>query len=301
MNQDDGKAKQRKPHWLRIRPPSGKNFSFLKGLVKSEGLHTVCEEARCPNQSECWGTYRTASFMILGDICTRRCRFCAVKTGMPGAVDLQEPTRVAEAVQRMELRHVHITMVNRDDLPDGGAGIVAETVLAIQKLVPGCSVEVLTSDFQGKKDAIQTVVDSDPEIFSHNVETVRRLTPLVRSNSNYDRSLNVLQIAKEIDPDSITKSSIMIGLGENKDEIIETMEDLRVHQVDMINIGQYLQPTKGHASVKKYWHPNEFKEFREIAKNLGFTHCESGPFVRSSYHADDQYQGYLNQEAHSAN
>ncbi len=301
MNRDDDTTKLRKPDWLRIRPPSGKNFSFLKGLVKSEELHTVCEEARCPNQSECWGTHRTASFMILGDICTRRCRFCAVKTGMPTAVDLQEPIRVAEAVKKMDLKHVHITMVNRDDLPDGGAGIVAETVLAVQNLVPGCSIEVLTSDFQGKRDAIKKVVDTKPEIFSHNVETVRRLTPLIRSNSNYDRSLEVLQMAKEIRRDSVTKSSIMIGLGEKKDEIIETIEDLRDHGVDMINIGQYLQPTKGHASVKKYWHPEEFKEFRKIALEMGFVHCESGPFVRSSYHADDQYQGYLNQEAITAN
>jgi lipoic acid synthetase len=301
MNQEDGTKRLRKPDWLRIRPPSGESFSFLQNLVKSESLHTVCEEARCPNQSECWGTYRTASFMILGDICTRRCRFCAVKTGMPGAVDSQEPTRIADAVQRMALRHVHITMVNRDDLPDGGAGIVAETVLKIQKRIPGCSIEVLTSDFQGKKDAIKTVIDSNPEIFSHNVETVRRLTPLVRSNSTYDRSLEVLHMAKEIDHDAVTKSSLMLGLGESKEEVIETMDDMRSHQVDMINIGQYLQPTKGHASVKRYWHPDEFSELKQIAKEKGFVHCEAGPFIRSSYHAGDQYRGYLNQEALSVN
>lgn len=293
----ESSIKSRKPKWLTIKPPSGENVSYLKGVMRSEGLHTVCEEARCPNLSECWGTYRTATFMILGDICTRRCRFCAVKTGLPNEVDQQEPARVAKAVKQMELRHVVITMVNRDDLWDGGAAIVAATVREIQKQVSGCSIEVLTSDFQGNRAAIKTVLESDPEIFSHNVETIRRLTPLIRSNSDYDRSLEVLKIAKEIDPEAITKSSIMLGLGESYEEILEVMDYLRTQNVDMINIGQYLQPTKSHASVKKYWHPDEFAKLKEVAKEKGFTHCESGPFVRSSYHAGDQFQGYLNQEA----
>lgn len=295
MNQDAEKPMGRKPEWLRIRPPAGENYSFLKGVMRSEGLHTVCEEARCPNISECWGSYRTASFMILGDTCTRCCRFCAVKTGLPGAVDQQEPMRVAEAVARMELRHVHITMVNRDDLPDGGASVMAATVHAIRQQAPRCSIEVLCSDFSGKRDAIAQVVSADPNIFSHNLETVRRLTPLIRSRSNYDRSLTVLRMANELEPDGITKSSLMLGLGETQEEVVAAMDDLRAAAVDMINLGQYLQPTRGHVSVKRFWHPDEFVELKQIALDKGFLHCEAGPLVRSSYHADEQYQGYLHQ------
>jgi lipoic acid synthetase len=286
-------AGRRKPEWLRIQPKAGKNYSFLKGLMRSEGLHTVCEEARCPNLSECWGRYRTASFMVLGDTCTRRCRFCAVKTGLPGLVDRLEPLRVAEAVKRMGLRHVHVTMVNRDDLPDGGAGIMAATIRAVRGRAPGCSIEVLCSDFQGDREALAEVVGAGPDIFSHNVETVRRLTPFVRSRSEYDRSLEVLRMAKEIDPRGTTKSSIMLGLGESFEEILEVMDDLRALEVDMLNIGQYLQPSHSHASVKRYWHPDEFAELKRRAMQRGFLHCEAGPLVRSSYHADEQFKGYL--------
>ena len=287
---------KRKPEWLKIKPPTGENYRFLKQLVQEEKLNTVCEEARCPNISECWGTHRTASFMILGDTCTRRCRFCSVKTGLPAQVDQLEPLRVATAVQKMNLKHVHITMVNRDDLPDGGAGIVAATVNVIRRRIPDCSIEVLVSDFMGNRDAIEKVMATRPDIFSHNVETVRRLTTLIRSRSDYDRSLKVLTIAREIDPDAVTKSSIMLGLGETRSEVIDVMDDLRRHQVDMINIGQYLQPSGSHAAVKRYWHPDEFAELKQIALEKGFSHCESGHFVRSSYHAEEQYEGYLNQQ-----
>jgi len=259
--------------------------------VKTEGLHTVCEEARCPNLHHCWATHGTASFMVLGDTCTRRCRFCAVATGLPGAVDMLEPMKVAASVLRMGLKHAHVTMVNRDDLPDGGASIVAATVRAIRARVPECSVEVLTSDFMGSRDAISTVVESAPEIVSHNVETVRRLTPRVRSRSEYDRSLSFLRIARELDPRGMTKSSIMLGLGETRDEVLETLDDLRGVGVDIVNIGQYLQPTRNNIPVQRYWTPEEFAALKDEAMARGFLYCESGPLVRSSYHAGEQLQG----------
>jgi lipoyl synthase len=287
-----GDTVERKPEWLKIRLNTSDSYLYLKNLVRGEGLHTVCEEARCPNLHECWGTHRTASFMILGDTCTRRCRFCAVKTGLPEAVDAMEPLRVASSVRRMGLRHAHVTMVNRDDLPDGGASVMAATVRQIHARSPGCSVEVLTSDFMGSEDAIRTVVESAPEILSHNVETVRRLTPLVRSRSRYDRSVEFLRAAKAMDPARVIKSSIMLGLGETVEEVRETMGDLRAAGVDMINIGQYLQPTRNHLPVQRYWTPAEFAELREAALEKGFLHCEAGPLVRSSYHADLQYQGF---------
>jgi lipoic acid synthetase len=268
------------------------NYIAVKKLVRGEGLHTVCEEARCPNLHECWGTYKTASFMILGDTCTRRCRFCAVKTGLPEAVDAIEPLRVASSVARMDLRHAHITMVNRDDLADGGASVMAATVRSIRKRSPACSVEVLTSDFMGSREAIRAVVESAPDIVSHNVETVRRLTPRIRSRSSYDRSVEFLRLSKEIDPACVTKSSIMLGLGEELEEVLQTMKDLLAAGVDIINIGQYLQPTRNHVPVRKYWHPDEFAALRRDALGMGFLYCEAGPLVRSSYHADLQYQGY---------
>ncbi len=283
---------RRKPEWLRIRLNTTDSYVFLKKLMRGEGLHTVCEEARCPNLQECWGTLKTASFMILGDTCTRRCRFCAVKTGLPGAVDKLEPLRVASSVSRMALSHAHITMVNRDDLPDGGASVMAETVRAVRARNPGCSIEVLTSDFMGSADSIRLVVESGPDIVSHNVETVRRLTPRVRSRSRYDRSLEYLRIAKEIDPERVVKSSIMLGLGETLDEVLQTLDDLRANGVDVVNIGQYLQPTRNNAPVQKYWHPDEFAELKRAALEKGFLYCEAGPFIRSSYHADMQFQGF---------
>jgi lipoyl synthase len=288
----DQAAQHRKPEWLKIRLNTTDNYHFLKKLMRAEALHTVCEEARCPNLQECWGTLRTASFMILGDTCTRRCRFCAVNTGLPGAVDKLEPLRVAGAVEHMKLRHVHITMVNRDDLPDGGASVMAATVKAIRWKSPQCSIEVLTSDFMGSEDAIRAVVESAPDIISHNVETVRRLTPRVRSRSSYDRSLEFLRIARRLAPGMVTKSSIMLGLGETAEEVEDTLADLRRCDVDVVNIGQYLQPTRNHIPVRRYWTPQEFSRFKEIATEKGFLFCEAGPFVRSSYHADAQFHGF---------
>jgi lipoic acid synthetase len=283
-------AVERKPEWLRIRLNTSPSYVFLKRLVRAEGLHTVCEEARCPNLQECWGRHRTASFMILGDTCTRRCRFCAVKTGLPRAVDRQEPERVARAVKRMGLEHAHVTMVNRDDLRDGGASLMAATVRAIRGDNPGCSIEVLCSDFMGDPEAIRLVVESRPDILSHNLETVRRLTPLVRSRSDYDRSLAFLRLVRESDPATVTKSSLMLGLGESFDEVLEAMRDLRGAGTDMLNLGQYLQPSRTHLPVVRYWRPEEFARLRVLALRLGFRHCESGPLVRSSYHAGQQFQ-----------
>jgi lipoic acid synthetase len=282
----------RKPDWLKIQLNTTDNFRYLKRLMREEGLNTVCEEAKCPNIHECWGEHRTATFMILGDTCTRRCRFCAVKTGLPGAVDVGEPERVADSVRRMELKHVVITMVNRDDLKDGGAAIMAQTVTAIHAAVPECTVEVLTSDFMGNRDAIETVMAARPEIMSHNLETVRRLTPQVRSRSDYDRSLEVLETAHHIDPAIATKSSLMLGLGESREEILEAMDDLRAHGVEILNLGQYLQPSRTHLPVQYYWLPEEFAELRERALEKGFAHCDAGPLVRSSYHAGEGYENY---------
>jgi lipoic acid synthetase len=288
----DARVRQRKPDWLKIRLNTSESYVAIKNLVRTEGLHTVCEEARCPNLHECWGTSGTASFMILGDTCTRRCRFCAVGTGLPGAVDRLEPLRVAAAVLRMHLKHAHVTMVNRDDLPDGGAALMAATVRAIRARAPDCTVEVLTSDFMGSADAIAAVVKSAPDIVSHNVETVRRLTPQVRSRSSYDRSLSFLRIARALDPRAVVKSSIMLGLGETREEVLATLDDLRGAGVDMVNVGQYLQPTRNNIPVQRYWHPEEFAELKARAEEKGFLYCEAGPLVRSSYHAGEQYEGF---------
>ncbi len=279
-----------KPEWFKIRLNPNENYKGLKSLVRSQELHTVCEEASCPNIHECWGRYRTAAFMILGDTCTRRCRFCDVATGRPLAVDPFEPRRVAESVRRMGLKHAFVTMVNRDDLPDGGAGALAHTVVAIRNAAPGCSVEVLSSDLMGDVESIRTVADSQPDIIGHNIETVRRITPLVRSRSTYERSLRFLKVSKEIAPQAVTKSSMMLGLGETFDEVLEAMDDLRSVGVDMVNIGQYLQPSRNHAPVQRYWHPTEFIRLKKAAIDRGFLHCEAGPLVRSSYHAGEQLE-----------
>lgn len=283
---------QRKPDWLKIQLNTNDNFKYLKSLMREERLTTVCEEARCPNIHECWGEHKTATFMILGDTCTRRCRFCAVKTGLPNTVDWTEPKRVADSVAQMGLRHVVITMVNRDELKDGGASIMAQTVRAIHHAAPECSVEVLTSDFMGDREAIAAVMEAKPEIFSHNIETIRRLTPQVRSRSDYDRSLNVLRAAGEIDSAAVVKSSMMLGLGEGEAEIHDAMEDLLAHGVRVMNLGQYLQPTRRHLPVQKYWSPEEFAALKAKAYDLGFLHCEAGPLVRSSYHAGEDYESY---------
>lgn len=257
-------------------------------MMRENNLHTVCEEARCPNIHECWAERRTATFMILGDTCTRACRFCAVKTGLPTELDLQEPERVADSVQLMNLKHVVVTAVARDDLKDGGAAVFAETVKAIRRKNPFTSIEVLPSDMGGKEENIALLMDAKPDILNHNIETVKRLTPRVRARAKYDRSLEFLRRAKEMQPTIPTKSSLMVGLGETKEEIIEVMDDLRANNVDIMTIGQYLQPSKSHLKVEKYYHPEEFAELREIALTKGFSHCEAGPLVRSSYHADEQ-------------
>jgi lipoyl synthase len=278
----------RKPEWLKIKLNTNKSYTGLKKLMREKSLNTVCEEARCPNIHECWSERQTATFMILGDTCTRGCRFCAVKTGLPSGLDLGEPKRVADSVKIMGLKHVVITAVARDDLEDGGAAVFANTVRAIRSANPGCTIEVLPSDMKGDYESLHTLMDSKPDIFNHNIETVRRLTKKVRAIARYDRSLQLLKRVKEIAPDTPTKSSIMVGLGETKEEIIQAMDDLRAHDVDIMTIGQYLQPTKKHLNVERYYHPDEFAELKEIALSKGFKHCESGPLVRSSYHADEQ-------------
>lgn len=278
----------RKPDWLKIKINTSDSYKELKSLMREKGLNTVCEEAKCPNLHECWSERQTATFMILGDTCTRGCRFCAVKTGLPNELDLGEPERVADSVKIMGLKHVVITAVARDDLKDGGAAVFAETVRQIHKKTPGTTIEVLPSDMKGDYESLHMLMDAEPDIFNHNIETVRRLTKSVRAIAKYDRSLELLKRVKEIAPHIPTKSSMMVGLGETKEEIIETMDDLRAHNVDIMTIGQYLQPTPKHLDVERYYHPDEFAELKEIALSKGFTHCESGPMTRSSYHADEQ-------------
>ncbi len=281
---------KRKPPWLKISINTNKNFSFIKSLVKGNRLHTVCEEARCPNIHECWSQHKTATFMILGDTCTRRCRFCSIKTGLPKGLDIKEPIRIAQSVKDLNLSHVVITMVNRDELPDGGAWMVAQTVYSIKKETPQCTIELLTSDFMGKYKSIETVLKSQPDIMSHNIETVKRLTPYVRSRSTYLRSLEVLQMAHEIAPHIPVKSSMMLGLGETYNEVTESLDDMHFYGVSIVNLGQYLQPTKHHLPVKKYLTPQEFENFKMYAMRSGFIHCESAPLVRSSYNAKKSYE-----------
>lgn len=283
------KQGQKKPDWIRIKLTTGENYTEIKDMMRSKTLHTVCEEARCPNIYECWAN-RTATFMILGDICTRACRFCAVNTGMPTELDLQEPERVADAAERMGLRHCVITSVARDDLKDGGASVFAATIQAVRKRLPFCSVEVLIPDFMGSEEALKIVMDAKPDILNHNVETVERLSDRVRAKAKYDRTLELLRRAKGMQPKIPTKSSIMLGVGEEWDEILKTMDDLRANDVDILTIGQYLQPTPKHLVVEKYYTPEEFAVLKEEGLKRGFSHVESGPLVRSSYHAHEQVQ-----------
>lgn len=278
---------QRKPDWLKVQLKTGENFKELKKMMRSKTLHTVCEEARCPNIYECWAS-RTATFMILGEICTRACRFCAVKTGLPTELDWQEPQRVADAVAQMGVKHAVITSVARDDLQDGGAAIFAETIRAVRKRNPLTTVEVLIPDFQGNWDALKVVMDARPDVLNHNVETVRSRSDRVRSKAKYARSLELLRRAKEMQPQIPTKSSLMVGVGETWDEILETMDDLRDSHVDILTIGQYLQPTRKHMKLHRYYTPEEFARLKEEGMERGFSHVESGPLVRSSYHAREQ-------------
>jgi lipoic acid synthetase len=274
---------QRRPPWLKVRAPGGETYAQLKGMMRSKALHTVCEEAHCPNIAECWGA-GTATFMIAGDTCTRSCGFCAVKTGRPLPIDWDEPRRVAEAVRQMKLIHCVITSVNRDELPDGGAGLWAETIRAVRLLNPTTSVEVLIPDFKGKLEALQIVLDAKPDILGHNTETVPRLYRRVRPQGKYVWTLSVLRAAKE--QGFRTKSGLMLGLGETKEEVLAVMEDLRSVGCDILTLGQYLQPTKNHLPVERFVHPDEFAEYRERGEQMGFLHVESGPLVRSSYHAE---------------
>ncbi|CAM4333669.1 lipoyl synthase [Bacillus manliponensis] len=281
---------KRKPEWLKIKLNTNENYTGLKKMMRSKQLHTVCEEAKCPNIHECWAVRKTATFMILGAVCTRACRFCAVKTGLPNELDLQEPERVADSVVQMGLKHVVITAVARDDLKDGGAAVFAETVRAVRRKNPFTSIEVLPSDMGGVEENLKMLMDARPDILNHNIETVRRLSNRVRARAKYERSLEFLRRAKEMQPDIPTKSSIMLGLGETTEDIIEAMDDLRANNVNILTLGQYLQPSKKHLPVIKYYTPAEFAELKEIALSKGFSHCEAGPLVRSSYHADEQVQ-----------
>jgi len=278
----------RHPEWIRVCAPYGESYGQLKGLVHGLALHTVCEEAYCPNIGECWGA-GTATIMILGDTCTRACRFCAVKTGNPrGITDAEEPDRVADAIAQLKLNYVVVTSVDRDDLPDGGAAIFAETVRLIKTKSPQTTVEILTPDFRGVMENVRTVVDSRPDVFGQNIETVRRLTRTLRDRrASYDQTLNVLRIIKELDSTIRTKSSILMGMGETHDEVFETMRDLRAVEVDLLAIGQYLQPTqlKRHIPLVEYVHPDQFAIYREAGMKLGFKYVASGPLVRSSYKA----------------
>jgi lipoic acid synthetase len=278
---------EKKPAWLKVRATSGPNFLDLKDLTRELGLHTICEEAHCPNIFECW-EHRTATFLILGRICTRACRFCAVTTGRPTELDREEPERVAEAVRHLRLRHVVVTSVARDDLADGGACVFADTIRAIRRAVPACTVEVLIPDLQGSDEGLREIVGAGPEILNHNVETVERLQRTVRAKARYDRSLWVLRRAKELDPHLRTKSGLMLGVGERRDEVLQTMRDLRAVGVDILTVGQYLRPSLRHLPVERFVPPQEFVELREAGLALGFRHVESGPLVRSSYRAHEQ-------------
>jgi len=280
--------RSRKPEWLKVRSPGGSNYLGLKKMMRTGSLHTVCEEASCPNIGECWED-GTATFMILGDVCTRACKYCGVAHGMPTKLDTDEPRRVTESVVDMDLEHVVITSVNRDELADGGAGIYAETIRRIHEAKPGCSVEVLIPDFKGDEDALRIVVDAKPQILGHNLETVDRLHPDVRPGGRYWRSISFLGAVKKMDPDMLTKTGIILGMGEEAHEIRQAMADLREAAVDILTLGQYLRPSAMHIPVARWVTPDEFAEWKRVGEEeYGFKHVESGPLVRSSYHAKDQ-------------
>jgi lipoic acid synthetase len=279
-----------RPDWLKVKLSHGPHFRQLKHLMREQQLHTICEEAACPNIGECWGEFRTASFLILGDVCTRNCGFCDVTTGRPGEVDWGEPKRLAEAVARLDLRHVVITSVTRDDLPDGGAAVFAATIRQLKRHDPSLGVEVLIPDFQGNWDALATVMDAGPDILNHNIETVPRLYTRVRPKAIYTQSLELLRRARELAPRIPTKSGLMAGLGETRAELLQVFADLRAQHVAVLTVGQYLRPTLRHLPVERYVPPDEFDELKSAAKEMGFRHVESGPMVRSSYHAHAQLQ-----------
>ena len=279
-----------RPSWLKVRIPSGENFFEVRRILRSRKLNTICEDAMCPNIAECWGKHRTATFMILGDICTRACAFCAVTSGRPTEYDLAEPARVAAAIAELKLKHAVITSVDRDDLKDGGAMIFAETVREIRKLDEDVKIELLTPDFQGSLESVKTIIDAGPDIFSHNIETIRRLYPAIRFKSDYTTSFGLLKAAKEMNRVIFIKT----GLGEEKEEIVDVMHHAVEAGVDILTIGQYLRPSAKHAEIKKYYHPDEFAELREVGRQLGIRWVFSGPLVRSSYHAEDVFDQMMN-------
>ena len=279
----------RKPPWLKVPAPGGPQYAELKHLLRELGLHTVCEEAHCPNVGECWG-HRTATFMILGDVCTRNCSYCAVAHGTPLPVDHAEPARVAEAVRRLQLKHVVITSVDRDDLADGGAAVFAASIREIRTRVPGTSIEVLIPDFKGNRESLETVVRASPNILNHNLESVDRLYRLARPGGRYRRALELLGRAKDWAPALLTKSGIMCGLGEEWDELLDAMRDLRAQDVDILTLGQYLRPSARHIPIARYYTPEEFAELKRLGLAMGFRHVEAGPLVRSSYHAWEQVE-----------
>ncbi len=281
------RRREPKPEWLKARAPVGENYHDLKKLARSLNLHTVCESAQCPNIGECWN-HKTATFMMLGNLCTRRCGFCAVPKGRPQALDYDEPRRVAEAVATLGLRHAVITSVNRDDDILGGAMIFARVIEEIHSLAAGCQVEVLIPDFQGREEAIKIVVDAGPEVLNHNTETVPRLYRAVRSGARYERTLQLLRRAKDFAPKMVTKTGVMVGLGETTDELLQTFGDIAGHGVDILTVGQYLRPSKNHLPMTRYYTPEEFRFLKDEAMQMGFKHVESGPLVRSSYHAHEQ-------------
>jgi lipoic acid synthetase len=280
-------VRERKPEWIRARWPGGERFMEVKRLLREHGLHSVCEEARCPNIGECFNS-GTATFIILGDICTRACGFCDVTSGRPVGLDLLEPVRVAQSVATLGLDYAVITSVNRDDLDDGGAGIFAACIRAIRHRTPDCQVEVLIPDFEGDEAALRMVVEAGPLVLNHNTETVPRLYPRVRPKARYARSLELIRRVKAIEPSMATKSGLMVGLGETFEEVVQTMADLRAHDCDLLTVGQYLRPSAKHLPVERYWHPDEFAALAREGERLGFAHVEAGPLVRSSYHAGEQ-------------
>jgi lipoyl synthase len=280
---------ERKPSWLKVRAPGGANYSRIKHLMRDLGLHSVCEEARCPNVGECW-EHGTATFMILGDVCTRNCAYCAVSHGRPPKYDIAEPSRVAQAIGEMQLDHAVITSVDRDDLPDFGAWVFAETIRQIKARLPNCSVEVLVPDFQGNVDSIRAVLEAGPDIYNHNTETVPRLYRKARPGGRYQRVLQIFRDAKRIAPHIPTKTGIILGMGETIEEVVQTMRELRTVDVDILTLGQYLRPSDSHIKLDRYVTPEEFAELRRVGMEMGFRHVESGPLVRSSYHAWEQVQ-----------
>lgn len=285
--QPDPAYPRRRPPWIRVKAPMGETYENVRGLMRSKELHTVCEEAQCPNLGECWGR-GTATFLMMGDTCTRSCGFCDIKTGRPSPLDWAEPNRIAESVRAMNLRHVVITSVNRDDRADGGAPIFAMVIRRVRQLQPGCSIEVLIPDFKGSETALKIVMDAQPEILNHNVETVPRLFKKVQPQDDYEWALATLRNAKRMDPLVLTKSGIMLGLGETMDEVLDVLRDLASIGVDILTIGQYLQPSKKHLPIERYWSPQEFETLRQEGLAMGFKWIESGPLVRSSYRADEQ-------------